>query len=174
MQSTILAPLLFLPYVNNLPDCVYNKIKLYADDVLLYSVIRSKADCIHLQEDLNLLYQWSVLWLMDFNPIKCEFLRITSKKNPIVYQYCIDNSIIKQTTHSKYLGVTVDERLTWKEHILNIVNKARQVNAYLHRNFYQCSPYVMLSATYTNLWFDLSLNMLHLSGTITVLSIPTD
>jgi len=79
---------------------------------------------------------------MDFNPVKCEFLRITNKKNPIVYQYYIDNSIIKQATHSKYLGVTIDERLTWNEHILTIANKARQVNAYLRRNFYQYSPYV--------------------------------
>jgi len=103
-------------------------------------VIRNKADCIRLQEDLNLLYKWSVLWLMDFNPFKCEFLWITNKKNPIVYQYYIDNSIIKQATHSKYLGVTIDERLTWNEHILTIANKARHVN--LRRNVYQCSPYV--------------------------------
>ena len=61
LQGTVLAPLLFLLYVNDLPECVYNKIKLYADDVLLYSVICSKADCIRLQEDLNLLNQWSVL-----------------------------------------------------------------------------------------------------------------
>ena len=59
-QGTVLAPLLFLLYVNDLPDCVRNKIKLYADDVLLYSVICGTADCIRLQEDLNLLYQWSV------------------------------------------------------------------------------------------------------------------
>ena len=65
-------------YVNDLPDCVYNKMKLYADDVLLYSAIYSAADCAHLQEDLNLLYQWSVTWLIDFNPLKCKFLGITN------------------------------------------------------------------------------------------------
>ena len=78
-QGTILAPLLFLLYMNDLPDHVCNKIKLYADDVLLYSVVHSEVDCIHLQEDLNLLYQWSVIWHMDFNPVKCEFLWITNK-----------------------------------------------------------------------------------------------
>jgi len=61
---------------------------------------------------------------MDFNPVKCEFLRITNKKNPIVYQYCIDSSVIKQVSHSKYLGVTIDEGLTWNSHILTVVNKA--------------------------------------------------
>ena len=54
-QGTVLAPLLFLLYVNDLPHRVYNKVKLYADNVLLYSPIYSVADCAHLQEDLNLL-----------------------------------------------------------------------------------------------------------------------
>jgi len=94
-------------------------------------MIRSTADCICLQEDLKLLYQWCVVWLLDFNPIKYEFLRITNKKNPVVYQYDIGNCIIKQVSDSKYLGVTIDERLTWNEHILTIVNQARQVNAFL-------------------------------------------
>ena len=68
------------------------------------------ADCICLQEDLNLLYQWCVLlWLMDFNPIKSEFLWITNKKNPVVYQNDIGNCIIKQVSDSKYLGVTIDD-----------------------------------------------------------------
>ena len=67
---------------------------------------------------------------MDFNPIKCEFLWITNK-NPIVYQYYIDDSIIKQVSYCKYLGVTIDEGLTWNNHILTITNKARQVNVFL-------------------------------------------
>ena len=71
-QDTVLAPLLFLLYVNDLPQCVRNKIKLYADDVL-YSVIHSEADRVRLQEDLKMLYQWSILWQMEFNPSKCEF-----------------------------------------------------------------------------------------------------
>ena len=68
---------------------------------------------------------------MDFNPVKCEFLQITNKKNPIVYQYYIGSSVIKQVSHSKQLGVTIDEGLTWNNHILMVVNKARQVD-----NFY--------------------------------------
>ena len=56
-QGTVLAPLLFLLYVNDLPDCVCNKMKLYADDVLS---THSVADGARLQEDLNLLYLWSV------------------------------------------------------------------------------------------------------------------
>ena len=79
---------------------------------------------------------------MDFNPLKCGFLRITNKKNPTDYCYYIGNSIIKQVAHSKYLGVTINEKLTWNEHILAITSKAQQINAFLRRNFYQCLPHI--------------------------------
>ena len=46
--------------------------------------------------------------------------------------YYIDDSIIKQVSYCKYLGVTIDEGLTWNNHILTITNKARQVNVFLH------------------------------------------
>ena len=78
-QGTVLASLLCLIYINDLPACVHNRIKLYTDDVLLYSHINSVADCIALQQDLDSLAQWSHSWLMTFNPQKCEFLGITNK-----------------------------------------------------------------------------------------------
>ena len=86
-QGTVLAPLLFLMYINDLPTCVRNKVRLYADDVLLYSYVYSKDDCISLQQDLNALEQWSHKWQMPFNPKKCEFLRITNKKSPLIHTF---------------------------------------------------------------------------------------
>ena len=74
-QGTMLAPLLFLLYINDLPACVHNRIKLYADDVLLYSNINSVTDCIALQQDLDSLVEWSHSWQLNdlFNPQKCDF-----------------------------------------------------------------------------------------------------
>ena len=134
LQGTVLAPLLFLMYINDLPTCVQNKVRLYADDVLIYSYINSKDDCISLQ-DLTALEQWSLKWQVLFNPVKCVFLRITNKKS---HNYYIAKSPIKEATSIKYLGVQIDNKLTWNDHIQYITHKAAQVNGFLYRNLRQC------------------------------------
>ena len=95
-QGTVLAPLLFVCFINDLPDKITSKMCLYADDVLLYSTINSVEDCYTLQEDLNTLNKWSQTWKMIFNTSKCEFLKIAEKLNPILMQYYIQNDIIKE------------------------------------------------------------------------------
>ena len=114
----VLAPLLFLIYINDLPLSIHNKIKLYADDILLYSQITSIADC--LQQDLDLLVQWANRWKMTFNILKCEFLRVTNQHNPILHMYYIENSPIKDVTSAKYLGITIDNKFTFYDHIQTI------------------------------------------------------
>ena len=76
-QGTVLAPLLFLCYINNLPSQLKSEVKEYADDFLLYSTINCHTDCLALQNDLDLLQRWAEDWEMQFNLTKCEFLRIT-------------------------------------------------------------------------------------------------
>ena len=84
-QGTVLAPLLFLIYINDLPTSVHNKVRLYADDVFLYCYINSKDDCISPQQDLDALEKWSIVWQMFFNPSKCEFIRHKQEKPYILY-----------------------------------------------------------------------------------------
>jgi len=72
-QGTVLAPLLFLIYTNDLPLHVSSKVQLYANDVILYSNIYSMEDCHQLQCDLDSLEEWENKWLMSFNPKKCVF-----------------------------------------------------------------------------------------------------
>ena len=75
---------------------------------------------------------------MTFNPQKCEFLRNTYKKNPIIHNYYIENSLITEVPHTKYLGVTIDHELSWNKHIQRIANKAVQLNAFLYWNLTHC------------------------------------
>jgi len=66
-QGTVLVLLIFLLNINDFPSRIRSKVKLYADDVLFYSYINSKADCQILQEDLDALVQWAHTWQMEFN-----------------------------------------------------------------------------------------------------------
>ena len=115
-----------------------SKIKLYADDVLLYNIIHSQEDCHNLQQELNLLEEWVIKWKMSFNLQKFEFLKITNKKYPIFSQYFIQNEIIREATHAKYLGVTIDQNLKWSERVKQITNKANSVHGFLRCNLYSC------------------------------------
>ena len=74
-SGSVLAPLLFLCFINDLPEDIKSRIQLYADDVLLYSTITTPDDCHQLQGDLHTLEQWAKKWNMIFNPSKCEFLK---------------------------------------------------------------------------------------------------
>ena len=149
-QGTVLAPLLFLCYINDITKDISSKIKLYADDVLIYNIINSEADCIKLQNDLNILNAWALTWKMYFNPTKCEFLRVTNKKNIIRFQYLIQNNIIKEIQQARYLGVTFNNKLTWSDHIKSICSKANSVIGFLRRNLHKC-PVKTKSALYLSL-----------------------
>ena len=95
-RGSVLGPLLFLCYINDIPTVVKSKIKLYADDALLYRNINSEEDITILQQDLNLLSQWAKKWQMNFNPSKCECLRISNKSNLPNLTYHIDCTNIQQ------------------------------------------------------------------------------
>ena len=79
---------------------------------------------------------------MLFNPTKCDFLRITNRKNPFIHNYHFGSSTIQEVTSIKYLGVQIDHKLTWNDHIQYITHKAAQINGFLYRNLSQCPPYV--------------------------------
>ena len=80
-QGTVVGHLLFLVFINDLPECVKSTPRLFADDCLLYRPIRLNAVSEELQTDLDKLQKWENNWLMSFNPDKCEVIRITNKRN---------------------------------------------------------------------------------------------
>ena len=70
-QGSVLGPLLFLLYINDLPDNIDSSVYRYANDTKLYREIREPRDHEILQEDLNKLSDWSDLWLLKFHSEKC-------------------------------------------------------------------------------------------------------
>jgi len=81
-QGSVVGPLLFLLYISDLPSNVTSKIRLYADDVILYREIHSEDNVFRLQKDLDAITQWADIWLMKLNLSKCEHLIVTNKKTP--------------------------------------------------------------------------------------------
>ena len=88
--------------------------------------------CIDLQKDLYSynLQQWENTWQMHFNPPNCQFIRFSNKHNIICYNYKIHIEILKETSSLKYLGVHIEQILTWKEHVNTVTNRANRVGAF--------------------------------------------
>ena len=78
-QGSVLGPLLFLIYVNDLPEWIKTNIKMFADDTKLWNTIRQASDSRELQEDFNRLREWSNKWLLDFNIEKCKVMHVGHK-----------------------------------------------------------------------------------------------
>ena len=80
-QGTVLGPLLFLAFINDLPYAVnHSDPRLFADDCLLYRLVKTDDDARRLQEDLDALEEWETKWQMKFHPEKCQVIRININK----------------------------------------------------------------------------------------------
>ena len=90
-QETVRGPLLFLIYINDLPNNITTgtKVRLFADDCIIYRTIKSEEDSKILQKDLDELIKWETNWSMSFHPEKCQLLRVTKKKKQINSKYFI-------------------------------------------------------------------------------------
>ena len=137
-QGTVLGPLLFLVYINDLPGRVKSSIRLFADDSYLYRVINTINDALQLQQDLDELVKWEQQWSMEFHPHKCKVLRITNKRKIVMFDYSMHNIVLEQVEQAKYLGVIIHNKLSWKPHVDYITKKANQTRAFLQRNLRTC------------------------------------
>lgn len=88
-QGSAISPSLFLFYINTLPENLTSKIRLFADDTIVYLTITCTADAETLQRDLNLLADWEKSWKMVFHPDKCNVISITRKHHHIKYNYTL-------------------------------------------------------------------------------------
>ena len=134
-QVSVLGLLLFLLYINDLPDHIHNHstIKLFADDCIIYHNISSQADASALQQDLESLQRWEADWLMSFHPQKCQVIHITTKHNIVKHPYNIHGHNLPETDTAKYLGAHLHKTLNWTTHIDKTAHKANVTRAFLHR-----------------------------------------
>src|SRR5664279_266711 len=139
-QGTVLGPLLFLLYINDIASDIKSEIRLFADDCILYRKILSGHDTAQLQDDIDRLHSWSVSWQMTFNVKKCHILSLSRKKVKPYLEYKLGPDQLSSVNSYPYLGVTISADLRWHSHIDNICTKATRTLNFIRRNIYHCSP----------------------------------
>ena len=96
-RGSVLGPVLFLIFINDLLDNIRSSVRLFADDCVLYRNIHSGQDCLALQEDLTSLGQWEADWQMKFYVAKCHSMRVTRHQHhkQILFDYSLHNQTFK-------------------------------------------------------------------------------
>ena len=136
-QGTVIAALCFLIFINDLPATIKNSFAgIFCDDTLIAKEIQKEEDTEELQKDLKCVENWTETWGMKFNVIKCYKLTVTNRRRPILKQYYLNNMVIKKKDSIKYLGITIDNKITFKEHIAETCKKAQTVLNMIRRNLY--------------------------------------
>ena len=129
-QGSVLGPLLFILFINDMPHEIVNKLLLFADDAKLCA--RASTPILN-QEDINRLAAWQLLWGLTFNTNdnKCKVMHI-GKNNPC-NSYVLNGKALPSTEQEKDLGVTVNQEFTWRTHIDNSIKKANSTMAWIMR-----------------------------------------
>ena len=135
-QGSILGPLLFVLFINDISDCVSigTNILLYADDTKIWREIKCPEDCMILQRDIDALYLWSQENLMNFHPEKCKVLCVTLKLKPCQFDYSLHDNILKLCDFEKDLGVYITPKLSWTKNCNELASKANQRLGLLKRS----------------------------------------
>ena len=128
-QGSVLGPLLFLVYINDIVHVVKHcKIRLFADDTCLFIKIDNPEDAARLMnEDLESINQWSNDWLVKFSAPKTKEMLITKKRDNVAHPPIVLNGTMVDTVKShKHLGIILKDDLKWDKHVVEMTNKAKK------------------------------------------------
>ena len=105
-HGSVLGPILFLIFINDLPHNIRSSVCLFADECVLYRNIYSIQDCLTLQEDLTSLGQWKAYWQMKFSVAKCHSMRVIQHQHHkhILFDYSLHNQTLENVKSASYLS----------------------------------------------------------------------
>ena len=152
-QGSVLGPVLFVLYVNELPELVQSHMKMFADDVKVFRGISNSSDQSALQDDLNALCNWSKDWLLQFNPKKCKVMHVGHSNPTQNYYMKQSNGTTEELGTSKLerdLGVHIADTLKATSHCQIAAKKASSALCQLRMAFpnMKMSSFRVLYTTY--------------------------
>ena len=111
-QGTVLGPLLFSLYINDISSDIESEIRLFADDCVCYREIKDEGDTMKLQRDIDRLGSWARKWGMRFQPVKCNMMQMRRKRIKNIHaSYTLEGTALKTLKVLNNLGVTITSDL---------------------------------------------------------------
>ena len=137
-QSSVLGPLLFLVYINDLPNGIESTCKIFADDASLFSKVKDETSSdTQLNNDLNKISKWAFQWKMLFNPDPSkqaiEICFSHKRENKNYPSLMFNDTKVELATSQKHLGLILDSRLDFNEHIDYKINKCNKIIGIMKR-----------------------------------------
>jgi ribonuclease P/MRP protein subunit RPP40 len=134
-QGSVLGPMLFICFINDLPEEVVSEVFVFADDTKLFARVPEKTS--ELQHDLECLQDWSQKWQLRFNTSKCKVMHLGKQEDPHVYYMTKEATptALENTSVEKDLGVNVDVDLNFEEHVQTQTSKANKLLGMIRRTF---------------------------------------
>ncbi|KAI8484255.1 hypothetical protein Bbelb_380400 [Branchiostoma belcheri] len=143
-QGSILGPLLFSVFIDDVGDGCESPTYLYADDSTLYCVFRTSDDRVSavmsLNRDLERMRIWAEKWKVTFEPTKCKTMTISRKRSRARSDLFFGNTKLAEKDELEILGVTIDNKLSWTKHTLNTAARAGQKLGAMRRVAHKLTP----------------------------------
>ena len=130
-QGSVLGPLLFLIYINDLEKNIKSNIKFFADDTMLFSIVKHpEISANELNHDLDIIQKWAHQWKLEFNPDPNkqakEVLFSCKKSSPNHPQIVFNGTVVAKTNEQKHLGLILDSKLSFEKHLYEKIIKAKK------------------------------------------------
>jgi len=142
-QGSVLGPILFVLYINDIDDTINSKILKFADDTKIYNRVDSVEGIERMRADLRNLVVWSKEWQMLFNAEKCKVMHL-GYNNPKV-NYVMDTTQLQVVSEERDLGIIVSDDLKWEKQCTAAVKQANKILGMIKRNFVDRSKETILA-----------------------------
>ena len=133
-QGSIIGPLLFILFVNDLGSILESDKLMYADDLKIFRSVSSPLDSCALQQDVDRLLHWCDANGMTANAQKCKIISFARKRTPLLSSYSMGLNELERVSSIVDLGVTIDSKACFNEHIALTTSKAFATLGFLRRN----------------------------------------